>query len=301
MRLIGIMIALLSLSPALAQSEQFLVVTGIAQDAGYPQAACHKDCCKRVENGKAKAQMVSSLTLVDYSDSSYHIFEMTPDFRAQSRFVESKYQVKGPKSVFLSHAHIGHYSGLMFLGKESRSTNEVPCYVMPRMEDFLRSNGPWSQLVEIGTIELRSFENNTAEVGKVTVEAVQVPHRDEFSETIGFFIQSANKKVLFIPDIDKWDRWEMDLKTWISKADLLLLDGTFYSDGELKGRDMSQIPHPFVTETMDYLQDLSDAEKSKVHFIHLNHSNPLLWDKKSQESLNKRSFNLAFEGQVIEL
>ena len=49
---------------------------------------------------------------------------------------------------------------------------------------------------------------------------------------------------------------------------------TFFSDNELPGRDMSEIPHPFILESMELMKDLKPQDRSKVHFIHFNHTNP---------------------------
>lgn len=282
-------------------SRPFIQVLGVAQDAGYPQAACQKSCCLKVQQDEVKAQNVVSLGLVFPQDSSYAIIEMSPDFRAQSRMIESKYGFSGPDAIFLSHAHIGHYTGLMFLGRESRSSSGIPCYAMPRMRSFLEENGPWDQLVKLQNIKLLPIEDKKIEMNEINISAVEVPHRDEYSETIGFLIASDEKKVLFIPDIDKWNLWQEDISDWVKKCDVLLLDGTFYDANELPGRDMSEIPHPFIVESMELLKDLSEDQKAKVHFIHLNHSNPLLWDKEKIINFKKSGFNLAWEGQIIRL
>ena len=85
-------------------------------------------------------------------------------------------------------------------------------------------------------------------------------------------------------------------------APLALIDATFYADGELPGRDMSKVPHPFVTESMELLEPLSVKERNKVWFIHMNHTNPLL-DLESSESktVQSRGFNVAVEGIKLNL
>ena len=70
-----------------------------------------------------------------------------------------------------------------------------------------------------------------------------IPHRDEYSETVGFVIRGPDRSALFLPDIDKWDRWERKIADVLADADVAYLDGTFFADGELLGRDMSKIPH----------------------------------------------------------
>ena len=107
---------------------------------------------------------------------------------------------------------------------------------------------------------------------------------------------------MFIPDIDKWQKWDRDIKQMVKQHDYLFLDGTFYKDGELPGRNMSEVPHPFVQESMELFKDLSSAEKQKIWFIHFNHTNPLI-DKSSNEykEVKSKGFNVAVEGFRITL
>ena len=56
--------------------------------------------------------------------------------------------------VLLTHAHIGHYLGLAHFGFESLNTKDLPFHVSPRMAEYLRTNGPWSQLVRLGNVNL---------------------------------------------------------------------------------------------------------------------------------------------------
>lgn len=211
-----------------------------------------------------------------------------------------RFQLAG---VFLTHAHIGHYAGLMFFGHEAMSASSQPVYAMPRMRSFLESNGPWSQLVDFENIRLEALNNRQRiEFSNVGVTPFVVPHRDEFSETVGYEITGPNKKAIFIPDINKWSVWDTDLAALVRSVDYALIDATFFGDGELPGRDMSQIPHPLVTESISLLGSLSRDERSKVWFIHFNHTNPLL-NAESDESrfVKAEGFNVAVEGGRLPL
>ncbi len=282
-----------------------MVVLGIAQDGGYPQTDCRKSCCKDLWSDRSKRKRVSSLGVRDPEMGKVYLFDATPDIKDQLYTLknsgESDYTLDG---IFLTHAHMGHYTGLMHLGREAVGAKLVPTYVMSRMREFLRSNGPWDLLIGAENIEIRGLKDDSAiELSSnLTVKPLLVPHRDEYSETVGFIISGPNKKVLFIPDIDKWEKWDRDINQLIREVDYAFLDGTFYRNGEIWGRDMSQIPHPFIEESIERFKDLPAEEKSKLHFIHLNHTNPLL-DKTSEEYIefSKSEFKLAYEGQIITL
>ena len=183
-----------------------------------------------------------------------------------------------PDGIFLTHAHIGHYTGLMYLGKEATNAKKVPVYAMPKMGGFLEQNGPWNQLVTNNNITLKKLENNKAIVLSENLKVIPftVPHRDEYSETVGYTIIGPNKTALFIPDIDKWEKWETNIIAAISKVDYAFIDATFYDAEEINNRDISQIPHPFVIESMALFDNLSETQKKKIHFIHFNHTKPFI-------------------------
>jgi pyrroloquinoline quinone biosynthesis protein B len=287
-------------------SKQFVVVLGVAQDAGYPQLGCIKECCKAFYDGKERKKHVVSLALVNNADSTYHLFEATPDITHQLTTLQPFLSKKNysPSSVFLTHAHMGHYTGLMYFGREAMNSSSLPVYTLPGMDSFLRSNGPWSQLVALKNIELRQIKvDSTVKLSSsIQVTALQVPHRDEFSETAGFIIQTESKKLLFIPDINKWQKWDRSIVDLIKEVDYALLDATFYKDGELPNRNMSEVPHPFVEESMQLFQQLNAADKKKIYFIHFNHTNPLLKTKSdAKTAVQQKGFNIAEEGLILNL
>lgn len=290
----------------LADNENpYLYILGVAQDAGYPQAGCYAAHCMPGWNDAGHRLGAVSLGLIDPISNQKYLFETTPNFpeqlfTLQTEAPDERYALAG---IFLTHAHIGHYAGLMFLGHEVMGVSEIPVYAMPRMSQFLTTNGPWSQLVEFRNIILRPLQDNqTQTLGRIRVTPFLVPHRDEFSETVGYRIDGPNKSAIFIPDIDKWSDWQTDLSELVKTVDYALLDATFFADGELPGRDMSKIRHPFVTESMEVLKNLSREERKKVWFIHMNHTNPLL-NPDSNESQRVRSegFNIATQGMRLDL
>lgn len=198
--------------------------------------------------------------------------------------------------IFLTHAHIGHYTGLMYLGKEAMDAQQLPVYVMPRMQNFLSSNGPWDQLVTRENIVLKKMVNDQAITlsSSLKVTPLLVPHRDEYSETVGYSIEGPDKSALFIPDIDKWNKWEKDIVAEVKKVDYAFLDATFYDGAELNNRDMSEIPHPFIAESMEKFSGLSQVEKNKIIFIHFNHTNPVINpDSKESQWVISQGYRIA--------
>ncbi len=303
-----LLVILLLSFPVLADADTsvYLQVLGIAQDAGYPQANCYQAHCLRAWENKEIRRMASSIAIIDKKSATKYLFDATPDMREQLYELhlaapDEEFTLNG---VFLTHAHMGHYTGLMHFGHEAGGTKDVPVYAMPRMQQFLSGNGPWDQLVRYKNIKLLPLADGAPVKfsDDLVVTPFLVPHRDEYSETVGYRIDGPRKSAVFIPDIDKWERWEMDIREIIRSVDYALIDATFFADGELPGRDMSQIPHPFVAESMALFDQLNDAEKSRVIFIHMNHTNPLLIDDSSEQAeVERRGFRFAREGMRLDL
>ena len=98
---------------------------------------------------------------------------------------------------------------------------------------------------------------------------------------MGKFLRNngPNNRALFIPDIDKWQKWSRDIRSLLSQVDYAFLDATFFAADELPNRDMSQGPHPFVEESLQLLANLPAAQKK----------------------VEAAGFNVARKGMVFEL
>jgi len=283
----------------------FIVVLGITQDGGAPQAGSHSE---PGWTDPGQVRLVTSLGLVDPESGKKWLFEATPDFRRQWYMLETMEPSSGasvPDGIFVTHAHIGHYTGLMFLGHESMGAQEAVVYAAPGMADFLSTNGPWDQLVNYNNIHIRRLTPTVPVqlTDDIRVIPFTVPHRQEYAEVLGYRIEGPHISVLFIPDIDSWEEWDAQgtrIEALLRTVDVAYLDGTFYADGEIPGRDMSGFPHPFISHTMDRMADLSDSERAKIHFIHLNHTNPTL-DPESGETRNvlDAGFHLARPLEIV--
>jgi len=288
------------------QDNVSLVVLGTVQDGGSPHIGCKKECCAELFNNPDPKRKVVSLGIVDHQHQKTFLVEATPDLPAQMKLLKTSLgkEQETPDGIFITHAHIGHYSGLMYLGREALGANQVPVYTMPKMKDFLEQNAPWSQLIDLKNVVLMPIMNQqkTSLTNNISITPFTVPHRDEFSETVGFKINGPNKSVLFIPDIDKWSKWKTAIVEEIKKVDYAFLDATFYDGAEINNRDIAEIPHPFAIESMNLFETLWDEEKSKIHFIHFNHTNPLLNIKSDQyKTVLQNGFHVAQFGQKIQL
>ncbi len=295
------------------QTSPFVAVLGTAQDGGIPQIGCDGVRCTAAREDPNRRRLVASLLIADPSTNERWLIDATPDLPEQVALANrlaplSSNETAGRPNlfngIFLTHAHIGHYSGLVHLGREVYGARETLLLTSERMQRFLEANGPWSQLVSLRNVVFKRLVPGVKLRlnASLSVTPHLVPHRDEFSDTLAFEVHGPTRTVLFLPDIDKWDKWNQPLEEVLARADRAYIDGTFFGDGEIPGRAMSEIPHPFIEETIARLAPLPPSERAKVVFIHLNHTNPAATPFSSAANAIKvAGHSVAVEGEVFDL
>ncbi len=254
--------------------EIYALVLGSVQDAGLPQVGCYTERCDdgRALHAAGRGRYVSSLALVEPEAERFYLVDATPDITRQiDLIVEPGFRLRAGErrpfdGIFLTHAHIGHYTGLAVLGNEGLGVRDTPVYCTRAMAEFLSS------------------------------------HRDELADTVGFVFRGPTATMLFLPDINSWALWERDVAEAVASVDVALLDGSFWSADEVPGRAVEDIPHPLIPWTMDALQGVVDRGAARVVLTHLNNSNPALdEDGPQQAEIRRRGFDLAREGMRFEL
>lgn len=274
-----------------------LKVLGTIQDGGIPHMGCNKICCLKYFKNNTFRVGVSSLGISNLKNETNYLIDATPNINHQLKaLIGTSNPSEKLNGIFLTHAHMGHYSGLLNFGREAMNSKNIPLYLMPRFYNFIQNNGPWNQLVKLENVMLKRIydrEKITLE-SNLSITPIQVPHRDEYSETVGFLIEGNTKSALYIPDIDKWEKWNNSIIELIKNVDYAFLDGTFYDEKEVNNRDISEIPHPFIIESLKLFNPLDKSEKNKIYFIHLNHTNPLLnSDSSEYNRVIREGFNVA--------
>ncbi len=273
------------------------IVLGIAQDGGVPHAGCHQPVCTAARSDPSRRRLVAALGLVDPASGKRFLIDATPDFAEQMERLGGR-----PDAILLTHAHVGHYLGLAQLGREVLDTHGLPVYATPSMARFLRENRPWGRLVTSGNIEVREIVGDVTLTPNLSVSAIRVPHRDEDSDTVAYLVRGPTRRILWLPDIDKWAKWDRSLAEFLADPALTaFVDGTFYDANEIPGRSITEIPHPLVPETMTLVETTAPPARGRVVFVHLNHTNRLLSDADALAALERRGFSVAREGQRIPL
>ncbi len=258
-----------------------ITVLGTAQDGGVPQAGCGCENCLRAINDPAFRRLPASLGITAAGGQRF-LLDATPALPEQLRIWQTvDNSTYLPDATLITHAHIGHYTGLMYLGKEVLNTHLHPVYVTKAMAEFLAAHAPWRDLVINKNIDLRELPHGVpiSLTAELQVTAVPAPHRNEYADTVGFILEEQNKRIFYLPDIDTWEGFTDELNHILSICDYAFLDATFYSHDELKnvrGRDLSQVPHPTVENTLRLImKGVIKPAKCKIYLTHFNHTNRL--------------------------
>jgi pyrroloquinoline quinone biosynthesis protein B len=282
-----------------------ILVLGMVQDGGYPHTGCSKACCKKAWNDTNLRKNIASLAIIDHKTKRFWIIDITPDFKLQyqmiNEYLKEEYHFAG---IFLTHSHVGHYSGLLELGLEILNTSNIPVYVMPELLKFLKNNASINFLFQsqnIKSIEIKEEERINLS-NNLIISSFLVPHRNEMSETVGYNIKTKNNSIIYIPDIDAWSDWNTDIIGVIKSNDLLFIDGTFYDKNELEGRNVEDVPHPSILESIRLFNNLDSKEKNKIYFTHLNHTNKLLhMESDEYKQFLNNDFNILNDKQIFNI
>jgi len=277
-----------------------------------PQTGCYSENCDRARAEDPRYTTSLAIVLPDprRNDSRrFFLVDASPDIRQQIDLIPEtafrrRAQARRPfDGIFLTHAHMGHYLGLGHLGREGLGIAPTPCYCSVEMRRFLTNNGPWSLMVDEGRLTFPEIEPDrwhTVDQG-LDVRMSPVPHRPEFSDTVAFEFRGLRRTLLYLPDIDAWNKWDRRIEDVVGEVDIALLDGAFWRPEEVPGRQVEDIPHPMIPDTMTRLEPLV-AEGKRVVFTHLNNTNPAL-NSASPEArqLVQRGFQIAREGMTFPL
>lgn len=294
----------------LLDNSTIIKVLGTAQDAGHPQLSCGCSHCQAARKDSSLSRLQSSIAVLDKSKKNTFILDATPAFSRQLDILNElaaaeNFDSKHLAGILLTHAHIGHYTGLMYLGKEALAISDLPLYLSRKMLDFLQSNAPWSDLFKNDNLKPVVFEfgKKYKLTENIYFKALEMEHRNEHADTAAFLVNAGKKDFLYLPDFDSWSNFEKSFRKIIRKIDYAFIDGSFFDKkelGELRGRDLNQVPHPPIIETMELLSDIETAAKKKIYFTHFNHTNRILdQDGEKKKVVQEKGFNILEDGDTF--
>ncbi len=287
---------LLALVAGSALAGPYVLVLGIAQDGGHPQAGCDAACCRGAWYGVR--HRVASLGIVDPRAGVHFLVDATPDFPDQEHELEGSLG-----GIALTGPSFGHWLGLAWLGREAMDARAVPVWAMDGMARLLRAGPPWSLLVERDEIDLQALPpgREVMLTERLTLTAWPVERPGAPAPSAAIVVRGPDRSVLYVPETPDWSAvGGPGLEALLASVDAAWLDGTFFDAGELP--DEHPTPHPTVRATLDRLADLPPEVRGRVRFTHLNHTNPLLFQgSAARDEVEAAGMAVAEEGERFPL
>ncbi|KXA92065.1 hypothetical protein AKJ66_04750 [candidate division MSBL1 archaeon SCGC-AAA259E22] len=249
-------------------------VIGSAQDAGIPWPGCSCRQCQKGISRKAPAILV-------HDKNRRILVDCPPDIIKSINLWEIN-------AIILTHAHIGHYGGLFFLGREAYNTHRLPVYCSEKMKKWMvKGNKAYNHLVRRkNIIPIPFIPGELFNIANLKFNPIRVNHRDEDADTIGISINNGKNKFFYMPDLDFWTNRTINE---VRDSDIAMIDGTFYSG-------KAHLSHPPILESMELFKN----SNTEIYFTHLNHSNRVA-DPGSREyrEVKRKGFYVAEDGMVL--
>ncbi len=305
-------------------------ILGTAAGGGFPQWNCACRNCKALRNGSFPGKSRAQLQIAVSSDGQqWFLLNASPDLRAQidaNRFLHPGSGVRNSPiaGVVLTSADLDQSLGILLL----RELQPLQIYATASIRRILREDNSmfsmlhriprqaeWSDIVPGTAFELTSttgarsgiqcFAVTVATRYPSYVPAGRAAELNPNEAVLGLILQSASGKRLgYFPAVAELDR---ALLQQLDSLDVLLFDGTFWSDDELirvqgEGQTAQQMGHVPIGSAEGSLRLLSKLQRPRKMFVHINNTNPML-DESGQEyrQVRESGWEIAEDGCHLEL
>jgi pyrroloquinoline quinone biosynthesis protein B len=291
-------------------------VLGSAAGGGFPQWNCHCGTCEAAREGvRARPRTQSSLAIRG-ADGPWFLVNASPDARQQLETITPPHAdgVRAPPiaGVLLTDAEIDHTAGLLLLRE---SAAPVRVFGAADVERALRDGYPVLTMLErYSGAEWHTLEPGRAqplagsslEVEPFAVGGDAPRYSDVEVQASGFVFRdrASGGVVTYVPGLARLDEAVLGP---LAAGDLVLVDGTFWSDDELarlgissrSARDMGHVP---LSGPGGTLEALARLERPRKVLVHINNTNPiLLEDSPEREAVVRAGVEVAYDGLEVEL
>jgi pyrroloquinoline quinone biosynthesis protein B len=291
-------------------------ILGSAAGGAFPQWNCACANCRAVRagtfHGKARAQ---TQVAISQDGRSWFLLGASPDLRSQIESTEELQPREGLRQspiagVVLADADVDHVLGLLLL----RELQPMRVHATAAVRRILREDNSmfgmlqripkqivWNDFAAGERFELRNAEGedsglrcrawSLSEHYPSYVTEVRRAQLSSGEASLGFLIDSqsdgsVNSALGYMPAVPEITT---ELLEQLESCDVLLFDGTFWSDDELirvqgSGQTARQMGHVPVEQTLSKLAGLRRPRKI---FLHINNTNPML-DEASEQSRRVR-------------
>tara|TARA_B100001250_G_scaffold50110_1_gene39175 strand:+ start:237 stop:1124 length:888 start_codon:yes stop_codon:yes gene_type:complete len=289
-----------------------VTILGTAQDGGIPQAGCSCERCNEAHKDLRLRKYPVSLGIIG-TDGSKHIIEVTKNLSEQLMIWSTNgNELFIPETVSITHLHLGHVEGIGQFGKPVMASKEVDVFLSHKNKNIFDERSDIKLMIEENNI--RTHAKNFNQLFEpmqgcgFSLQFISIPHRSELGDTAAIIIKGNKRNILFMPDQDSWEETleyysKENIREFLKMFDIneALIDGTFWSMEELPGRNISEIPHPTIQDSLKLLGKRMENDP-RISFLHLNHSNPVNdIGSKQRKLVEENGWRVSEIGDVLKL
>lgn len=300
-------------------------ILGSAAGGGFPQWNCNCYNCDGVRNGTIQATSRTQSSIAVSEDGiDWVLVNASPDILVQIRQNPALQPARavrdsGIAAVLLMDAQIDHVTGLLML--RERGT-PLPLYATEQVLADLAQALPITRVlshyckVEPHPLAIDGSALSIAPLANTTFLPVPLlskappysPHRDDPhpGDNIGLMMidTASGARVFYAPGLGELTG---DVDAAMRQADVLLVDGTCWSDDEMITLGLSKktarmMGHLAQSGPGGMIEVLNRMPAKRKILIHINNSNPILRDDSPQRlELAAHGIELAYDGMEIDL
>jgi pyrroloquinoline quinone biosynthesis protein B len=308
-------------------------ILGSAAGGGFPQWNCACPNCRSVRAGTFHGKPRTQAQVAISADAEHwFLLGASPDLRAQIDATPELHPREGGGATrhspvcgaVLLNADIDHVLGLLLL-RELQPLNAYATLsvrriltednsmfaMLQRIEHQLR----WIHItpgkafpLEIPAGDASGLRCRTLSLGSHFpgyVSSKRIATLDINEASLGLIVEApSGKRLAFMPAVPHITD---ELLSELDRCDLLLFDGTFWSDDELiriqgSGQTAQQMGHVAISSATGSLAQLAHLKRPRKIYIHINNTNPVL-DEASPEyrQVREAGWEIAEDGWQFEL
>jgi pyrroloquinoline quinone biosynthesis protein B len=283
-----------------------VLLMGTAAGGGFPQWNCWCASCRIARTDPHAAwPRTQSSTAISPDGRRWFLLNASPDVREQLGRLPSNGAPSGVRhvpieGVVLTDAELDHSLGVVLL----REARRLPLYTTSAILAVLERDSrilPVSRaFAEVPHTALRLDEqvdllDRDGAPSGLTVEAFAVPAGppkfatgEEAGHTVGLMVRepATGRACAYVPGCGDLD---IALLERLSEADILLFDGTFWSDDEMArygisdrtAREMDHLPISGPGGSLEHLAALPCRHRV---YTHINNTNPILLEQSPERA-----------------
>ena len=297
-----------------------IVVLGSAAGGGYPQWNCRCPVCDLAwrRDRRVSARTQSSLAVTADGDH-WFLLNASPDLRQQIQSTPVLWPGKSGRhspisGVFLTNGDVDHVAGLLSL----RERQAFSVLGTPATLKLIETNSIF-RVLDPASVGMRPLRDNVEVDAGFGLKATpffvpgKVPLHEESGSvsigavgetTLGLEIRSAGARLVYIPGCAKISE---EVQRRVAGADLLLFDGTTFTDDEMVRLGLSQktawrMGHMAIGGEEGSLRAFAGVRVGRKVYTHINNTNPILIEgSPERRAVETAGWEVAFDGMEIAL